>query len=270
MKLSIIIANYNTSKLTIDCINSVFENRPKCSFEVIVVDDASPDGSSKKLIELQNKYRQNLAGRDGKRLKVLLNLKNVGYVRSNNRGLLKSKGEYKLLLNSDTLVRQNSIDELIAFAEKTSDAGVVGSRLLNKDGSIQDSCYDFPTVWNAIGYKKFAPNGEEPTAVDIVVGASFLITPKAYKLVGRLSEKYKSYFEDFDYCRETKKKGLQVYYNPKSVITHFHGESFKQLYGKDNSWKKLIPSSIAYHGLFNHYLIFAISWIYQKINNILK
>lgn len=256
MKLSIIIANYNTAKLTIDCINSIFENRPKCSFEVIVVDDASPDGSGKKLIELQKKY---------KRLKVLLNLKNLGYVRSNNRGLLKSKGEYKLLLNSDTVVNKSSIDELIEFAEKNNDAGVVGSRLLNKDGSIQDSCYNFPTVWNAIGYKKFAPLTDEPVVVDIVVGASFLITPKAYKLVGRLSEKYKSYFEDFDYCREVNRKGLKVYYNPKSTVTHFHGESFKQLYGNDSGWKKLIPSSIAYHGQFKHYLIFLISWIYQKL-----
>jgi GT2 family glycosyltransferase len=261
MKLSIIIANYNTAKLTIDCINSIFENRPKCSFEVIVVDDASPDGSAKKLVELQKK---------NKRLKVLLNLKNVGYVRSNNRGLLKSKGEYKLLLNSDTLVSQNSIDELISFAEKKPDAGVIGSRLLNKDGSVQESCYNFPTVWNVIGYKKYAPNGDDPAVVDIVVGASFLITPKAYKLVGRLSEKYKSYFEDFDYCREVKQKGLKVYYNPRSIVTHFHGESFKQLYGEDSSWKKLIPSSIAYHGLFKHCVLFIISWVYQKLKVVLN
>ncbi len=256
MKLSIVIANYNTFKITSECIVSIFDNEPNCSYEVIVVDDASPDGSAKKLIELQKKY---------KRLKVLLNLKNLGYVRSNNRGLLKSKGEYKLLLNSDTVVNKSSIDELIEFAEKNNDAGVVGSRLLNKDGSIQESCYNFPTVWNSIGYKKHAPNSDEPVVVDIVVGASFLITPKAYKLVGRLSEKYKSYFEDFDYCREVKRKGLKVYYNPKSTVTHLHGESFKQLYGKDNGWKKLIPSSIAYHGPFKHYLIFLISWIYQKL-----
>ena len=257
MKLSIIIGNYNTLELTKSCIESIFKYRPKFSFEVIVVDDASTDNSQKELKNLEKKYSN---------LKVLFNLKNSGYVRTNNKGLNNSKGEYKLLLNSDTLVQEKSIDNLVEFAEKTPEAGVVGSRLVNIDGTIQESCYDLPTIWNVINYKKFAPKSKEPIVVDAVVGASFLITPKAYKLIGNLSEKYVSYFEDLDYCREVKKKGLKVYYLPTSVITHYHGESFKQLADEKNQWKKLIPSSIAYHGLFKHYILYIISWIYQKLH----
>ena len=259
MKLSIIISNYNTYKLTADCIDSIYKHKPNFKFEVIVVDDASPDGSGNKLKELEKKYT---------RLFVLQNLKNVGYVRSNNRGLLKSKGEYKLLLNSDTKVKEDAIKNLVEFADKTPDAGVVGSRLLNIDGSIQESCFDFPTVWNVINYKKFVPNTNGPVVVDIVVGASFLITPLSYKLVGRLSEKYISYFEDLDYCRSVKKVGLKTYHLPTSEVLHLHGESFKQLSDKSNRWKKMIPSSIAYHGFFKHYLLFTISWLWQKINKV--
>jgi GT2 family glycosyltransferase len=258
MKLSIIIGNYNTYDLTFNCIKSIYRFSPKFNFEVIVVDDASPDSSGEKIKKLEKKY---------KNLNVLLSSKNEGYVRTNNKGLKISKGEYKLLLNSDTLVQEKTLDNLIAFAEKADNAGVVGSRLLNADGSIQESCYNFPTIWNVVNYKKFAPNQDTPTIVDAVVGASFLITPKAYKLIGRLNTKYKSYFEDLDYCREVYRKGMNVYYLPSSVVIHYHGESFKQLADSDNQWKKLIPSSIIYHGLFKHYLLFLISWVWQKMSS---
>ena len=255
IKISLIIGNYNTYDLTSNCIISIFRFAPNFEFEVIVVDDASPDKSGQKLKLLEKKFDN---------LKVILNTKNSGYVKTNNVGLKISKGEYKLLLNSDTVVQKNSLQNLVEFAEKTDDAGVVGSKLINIDGSLQESCYNFPTLFNVVGYKKFDPKLDNPAVVDAVVGAVFLITPKAYKLIGNLSEKYRSYFEDLDYCREVKRKGLKVYYLPDSIVTHYHGESFKQLADPNNQWKKLIPSSIAYHGLLKHYLLYIISWIYQK------
>ena len=169
------------------------------------------------------------------------------------------------------------MQNLIRFAEETPDAGVVGSRLLNIDGSLQMSCYRFPTVMNAIReywfnqkglFEKFAPKGVHPTVVDSVVGAAFLITPKARKKAGMLDERYFAYFEDIDYCREVKKKGLKVYYLPSSVITHYHGATFKKFADESKQWRKLIPSSKIYHGLFRHYLINAIIWLGQKKNKI--
>ncbi len=261
MKLSIIIGNYNTFRLTSNCIKSIYKYPPKYSFEVIVVDDSSTDGSGMRLKKLE---------RDFKKLTVLFNMKNQGFVATNNKALRMSKGEYKLLLNSDTLIKKDAITNLLDFAESTIDAGVVGSMLLNPDGTIQESCYNFPTLFNVINYKKFYPVKDTASIVDAVVGASFLITPKAYKLIGGLNTKYKSYFEDLDYCREVYKNGLKVYYLPDSKIVHYHGESFKQLYGDGYQWKKLIPSSIAYHGLVKHYLLFMISWAWQKWQKFLK
>jgi len=261
MKLSIIIASYNTFNLTKKCIESILKYKPSFKLEIIVVDDGSTDDSASKL-------RNHFKG--VKNLIIIENLKNSGYVRTNNRGLIKSKGEYKLLLNSDTVVHQGALDNLVDFASITPDAGVVASKLLNSDKTTQKSCYHFPTIFNAINYQNFAPTTSEPTVVDAVVGAVFLITPKAYKLVGGLNPKYVSYFEDLDYCREVHRKGLKVYYLPSSIVTHYHGQTFKKLSDKDNQWKKLIPSSIAYHGYIKHYILFIISWLYQKLRLVLR
>jgi hypothetical protein len=141
------------------------------------------------------------------------------------------------------------------------------------------SCYNFPTITNAVKeywfgkkglFEKFAPKGEKAVTVDSVVGASFLITPEAKKRVGILDERYFAYFEDIDYCRQTWKKGLKVYYLPSSVITHYHGATFKKLANEKERWKKLIPSSKIYHGVVKHYILNTILWTGQKWQKILS
>ena len=264
IKLSIVIANLNTKKLTLECIASIYKQNLPFSFEVIVVDDGSNDGSVEALAEIQ---------KERKNYKFIANKKNSGYAKANNKGLKVAKGEYWLLLNSDTVVKKNALENLIKFADETSDAGVVGSRLYNADGSLQPSCFRFPTIKNAILeywfgrkglFEKFAPKGEEAVEVNSVVGAAFLITPEAKKRVGMLDERYWAYFEDMDYCRQVWKKGLKVYYLPKSEIIHYHGASFKKLADEKNRWRKLIPSSKIYHGVFKHYLFNSIIWVGQK------
>lgn len=267
IKLSIVIVNLNTRDLTIGCLRSIEKEAKDIPFEVLLTDNGSNDGSVEALKKLQSeKYWK-------EKLTLIFNDSNTGYAKANNQGIKKAKGEYILLLNNDTVVHKNALQSLIKFAESTPDAGVIGSRLLNIDGTLQMSCYHFPTITNAINeyflgkkglFEKFAPKGDLPVTVDSVVGAVFLITPEAKKRVGILDERYFAYFEDIDYCRQVWKQGLKVYYLPESVITHYHGATFKKLANESERWKKLIPSSKIYHGLIKHYVINAILWVGQK------
>lgn len=265
--LSIVIVNLNTKDLTIGCIRSVEKEAKDIDFEVLLTDNGSSDGSVEafKKIEKEDFWKN--------RFTLILNDSNTGYGKANNQGIKKAKGKYILLLNNDTVVHKDALQNLIKFADETPDAGVVGSKLLNIDGSLQMSCYHFPTISRAIRefwlgqkglFEKFAPIGKEPVTVDSVVGAAFLITPEAKKRVGILDERYFAYFEDIDYCRQTWKKGLKVYYVTSSVITHYHGATFKKLADEGQRWKKLIPSSKVYHGFLKHYFINFIIWTGQK------
>jgi hypothetical protein len=272
VELSIVIVNFNTKDLTVGCVKSIEREAKDLKFEVLLTDNGSNDGS----VEAFKKIKEEWYWKD--RFTLILNDSNTGYAKANNQGIRRAKGKYILLLNNDTVVHPNALQNLLKFAEKTPNAGVIGSRLLNIDGSLQMSCYHFPTITNAIKeywlgkkglFEKFAPKGNDPVTVDSVVGAAFLITPEAKKKVGILDERYFAYFEDIDYCRQTWKQGLKVYYLPESVITHYHGATFKKLGNEKDRWKKLIPSSKVYHGLLRHYLINTILWVGQKKNKIL-
>jgi GT2 family glycosyltransferase len=265
--LSIVVVNLNTRDLTVGCIRSIEKEAKDLPFEVILIDNGSNDGSAEAFKEIAK------ADYWKDRFTLILNDNNNGYAKANNQGIRKAKGKYVLLLNNDTVVHKDALQQLVKFAEETPDAGVIGSRLLNIDGSLQMSCYHFPTIANAIKeywfgqkglFEKFAPKENIPVVVDSVVGAAFLITPEAKKRVGILDERYFNYFEDIDYCRQTWKKGLKVYYLPDSVVTHFHGATFKKLANEAERWKKLIPSSKIYHGTIRHYVINAILWVGQK------
>jgi len=278
LKLSIVIVNLNTKDLTVGCIRSIEKEARDLHFEVLLTDNGSNDGS----VEAFKKIKEEKYWKS--RFTLILNDRNTGYAKANNQGIRRAKGKYIFLLNNDTVVHEYALQNLIDFADKNladknPDAGVVGSRLLNIDGSLQSSCYHFPTITNAIKeylfgqkglFEKFAPNGNKAVIVDSVVGAAFLITPKARKLVGMLDERYFAYFEDIDYCRQVFKNGLKVYYLPNSVITHYHGATFKKLADDGQRWKKLIPSSITYHGFLKHYLLYIILWTGQKWQKITK
>lgn len=269
--LLIIIVNYNTGKLLANCIESIKKTTknftdPEC--EVIVVDNASTDDSMSFLKATGYKYK----------LKAISNKQNLGFARAVNQGIRKSKVKYKLLLNPDTVVKDEAIKKLLDFAKSQEDAGVVGARLLNPDGSFQKSVMHFPTIWRAIQefwfgrktYSKYAPTGSQPVIVDAVVGAAFLITPAALQKVGLLDERYFMYFEDLDYCRRVKNAGLKVYYLSDAEIIHYHGVSGRSLASQENQWKRLIPSSKIYHGTINHYLITFIILLAQKIQKIFR
>lgn len=246
MDVSIVIVNFNTEKLVYDCIASVKKNTKKVKYEIIVVDNAS-DKPIKKI--------------DGARF--VYNKENLGFAKANNQGIKQSLGKYILLLNSDTVVKNGAIDKLVSFAKEKEDAGVIVPRLLNTDGSIQASCFRFPTISRAFfqyflgkkGYlDKYIPNTD---TVEVAVMAAFLITPKALEKVGKLNEKYFMYFEDFDYCRKIKETGLKIYYLKNTEVVHIHGAS-----GGKN--KYLVESAKKYYGIVGYYIYTLVLWLGQK------
>lgn len=259
MYLSIIIVNFNTKDLLKKCLESI---KLPFDYEIIIVDNASTDGSLQSINSLE-----------WPNLKIIHNKENLGFARAVNQGIKESQGEFILLLNSDIIVKPKVIDKLVAFARQYPEAGVVGGKLLNLDGSTQGSCFNLPTVgwiikefWfgqkNFSVTQKYAPLGDKPIEVESVIGAVFLIPRKIINKIGLLDERYFMYFEDLDYCRRVRKNGYKVYYLPEAEFIHAHGASGKNISSQTHKW--LVESSKIYHGKFKYYLITLIIRLGQK------
>lgn len=263
--LSVIIVSFNTKDLLLECINSIFKSNPIVNFDVIVVDNNSTDGSVDAVKKL------------GSKVKLIENKENKGFAAANNQGIKIARGEYILLLNSDTTVKKGSIDELIRFAKSADDAGVVVPRLLNSDGSIQGSVMKAPGILAAIkqywfgeeGYAKHSPEVSEATEVEAAVMAAYLITPKGRAKVPKLDERYFMYYEDLEYSKKIRSHGLKIYFLPTSEILHHHGASGSKLAENNDQWRRLIPSSKIYHGQLGHFLVTNIIRVSQKLKEFL-
>ena len=135
MELSIIIVNWNTKELLLDCLDSIVKSKPKTKYEIIVVDNGSTDGSVTAFQRLHF---------PASNFHLIKNHSNLGFAKANNQGISKARGKYILLLNSDTKVKTGSIDKLLTFAKAKGNAGVVVPKLLNSDGSVQGSVFRLP------------------------------------------------------------------------------------------------------------------------------
>lgn len=232
MKLSIAIVNWNTIKLLDQCLESVFKTLDNIESEVIVVDNDSSDGSPEMVEE---KYPQ---------VTLVRMHENVGFAAANNKAFGVSAGEYFLLLNSDTIAKQGAFKSMCDFMDSQPDAGAVGCRLLNGDGTLQRSCSPFPTplseTFDALYLSKLFPNSKlfgsyamsycsfnEPMEVDFAGGSSLLLRRKALQHVGLLDENYFMYSEEADLCYRLKSGGWKVYFTPDGEVTHFGGQSAK-------------------------------------------
>lgn len=234
MKLSIVIVSWNVKKVLVDCLGSVEENPASEPFEVVLVDNASSDGTVE---TIRNKFPNVI---------VIANSQNLGFAAANNQGIEKSQGEYILLLNPDTMVHSDSLDVLIEFMEENEDVGICGPQLLNQDGTIQSSARCFPTFRGALyrhtalrflhifreEYKKWLMKGFDHKSqrdVDQIMGAAFLLRTAAIDNVGAMDETFFMYYEEVDLCCRMKQAGWRVVFMPEAVITHLGGQSSGQI-----------------------------------------
>jgi len=230
MDLSIIIVNWNTRKLLLDCLLSIYRDPPACSFETWVVDNGSKDGSCAAIKE------------DFPQVKLIENQENVGFAPANNQAIAQSQGRYVLLLNSDTIVLPSALQCLVEFMDKTPDAGAAGPRLLNPDRSLQISCFPTPTLqremWRLLHLDRLKACGVYPAIwwqkheirrVDAVQGACLILRQAALKHTGSLDPEYFMYTEEIDLCFRLKKAGWNLYWVPRAEVIHYGGQSTQQI-----------------------------------------
>ncbi|MCC7553657.1 MAG: glycosyltransferase family 2 protein [Methanobacteriaceae archaeon] len=233
MDLSIVIVNYKTFELTKNTINSILNQKIDFSYEIIVVDNASNDGSLEKLEKYFKKFDVNF----------IANSLNTGFASANNIGFKNSKGKYILTLNSDTVVKENTLNLLYKFIEKNKDIGAVGCKILLPNGSLDKACKrTFPNLKNSF-YRLFhIPNNdkninnynldnlsdEDIYEIDSLSGAFMFIRSEALNQVGFFDESFFMYGEDIDLCYRIKKANWKIYYYGKAEIIHYKGSSSKK------------------------------------------
>jgi GT2 family glycosyltransferase len=243
----------------------------KLSFELIIVDNASDDGTVEML---QREYPD---------IKLILNGKNDGFARPMNQAMRASLGEFFLILNPDTIILPGALNELIAYMVSHPDAGVCGPKVLNRDGSLQKACRrGVSRPWAAFSYfsglsalfpkSKFFGGYllnylDENTTheVDGVSGSCMLIRRKVAEQVGYFDERFFAYQEDADFCFQAKKAGWKVVYNPQAQIIHYGGQggSREQPYRAIYEWHR---SYFLYYrkNLAKDYF-FIFNWIYYLL-----
>ena len=246
MKLSIVIVSWNTKKLTLNCLKSIFKHIKDINFDVFLVDNHSTDCTVNEIERF--KQDNNL-----KNLHIIKNKENLGFAKANNQALRfildKSKEEnhHILLLNPDTEFTDNSLNKMIKFAQENKQIGIIGPKLLNSNETLQKSCRKFPSLIDQIfvqlKFYNFFPNKiksireyfmlnfkhDEIREVDQVMGAAMLIKKEVFNKIGLLDEKFWAIFEEVDFCKRSKKAGFETFFFPNTKIVHHKGESFKKM-----------------------------------------
>jgi len=225
-ELSIVITSWNVAPLLANCLRSIPTGADGLDYQVTVVDNASADGSAE------------MVARDFPEVQLIRNTENVGFGKANNQGIRVGQGRYVLLLNSDTVVPEGALAQLVSFMDQHPDAGACGPRLIRPNGTPQPYAFGGdPTLGyllarglNQLLFRRYLHDWVTDIVqeVDWVSGACLLVRRQAIEQVGMLDENIFMYFEDNDWCLRIRKAGWKVYYNPLVSIVHLGGQSLAQ------------------------------------------
>ena len=233
--LSISIVNTSNWKFLKPCINSIYKSTKSISYEILVVDNASTDGSLEKI----KKFFPEII--------LSINNKKYGFAKNNNINIKKSTGRYIMLLNDDTIVLDQSLEKAIAYLDNNPKVGMLGCKMINPDGTIQyTSGRQFDTLLSTFFletglinrfsiFKYFSTSIIEKNGynsiceIDLPQESGMIIKNEIIKEVGLLDEDFFMFGEGPDWCRRIKKTGLDIIYFPESPIIHFGGETNKKM-----------------------------------------
>jgi GT2 family glycosyltransferase/lipopolysaccharide/colanic/teichoic acid biosynthesis glycosyltransferase len=260
--VSIIIVSYNSFDVLKACLEAVRETEFSGQAEVIVVDNASVDGTPE-MVRTEYPWVVLIAGRE-----------NLGYSKGVNVGIRQASGRYFFILNPDTVVRRDSLQKLTNFMDNTPEAGIAAPKLVFYDGNVQLSCRRFYTfkvlLLRRTPLGKIFRNSkavrdhlmldfdhDSTTEVDWMLGAAMFVRREAVESVGLMDERFFLYFEDVDWCYRMKQHGWKVFYHPDVVVTHG--------YARDSAQSVLNRSFIAHLvSLFRYYEKWNKVWYYLK------
>ncbi len=244
MKLAVVIVHYNSSSDLENCLASLAACAPAVEHRVVVVDNASQDEG---LDEVHRNHPECL---------WIFNKENVGYSRGCNRGMAQVQAEYYLVLNPDIVVQPGALDRLLDFADAHRRAGLIGSQLLNTDGSVQDSCRRFYTLKTLLLRRTFLgrifPDSrtvqlhlmkdfdhQSNRPVDWILGGCMLVRRSAMERTGPMDERFFLYFEDVDWCYRMWQAGFEVQYTAEARFEHHHRRASAQKKFSKSFWHHL-------------------------------
>lgn len=243
--ISIVVLNYNTRDLLADCLDSIYENINGLDYELIVVDNASQDGSASMV---ESRYPDAC---------LIKNQENNGFSSGVNLGIKASNSDYVMVMNQDTLVRPGAFERMLEMILEDPTTGIVGPRLLTKSGQYQQSCnyFTIPRLKNALLFlmSMVLPHGREifgtsadpgksttgPVMVDWVHGACMLVRREVFDKAGLFDENMFIYMEDMEFCYRAHQAGWKTVYMPDAEIIHYTNQSGIQTIGKLYSYRRL-------------------------------
>lgn len=230
LDVSVVIVSWNARDYLKQCLDSLTAEVCRYPMEIIVVDNASADGSAGMVADLFPRVR------------LVRNSSNLGFAKANNIGIAQSSGRYLGLINSDVKVLKDCITRLVDECEKRPRVGMVGPRVTGGDGKLQRSCRGFPTLWNTLcralaldsvfrrwslftGHTLAHWAQDSTRPVDILSGCFWLVRREALAEVGLLDESFFMYGEDMDWCRRFWNRGWEVLFVSEAEAVHYGGGS---------------------------------------------
>ncbi len=281
--VSICIVSLNAKDYLNDCLDSIENNTHRVSYEIIIVDNGSTDGT---FDSIQSQRPQ---------VKLYRNNENNGYSAPMNQALRTGIGRHLMQLNPDTIVHPGSLDRLVAFLDTHPDVGIVGPKVLNPNGSLQEPCrrsearpWDvmsyfsglarlFPDDRRFSGYYMGYMDENETHEAEGVSGSCMLMRSTMIEQVGYLDESLFAYQEDADYCFRARQAGWKIFYYPEAEITHFGGEGgskvqpFRSIWAWHRAYYLYYKKHLAkdYFFLFNwlYYLLMLVKFVLTVIRN---
>jgi GT2 family glycosyltransferase len=252
--VSIVIVNWNALPYLRNCLRSIAEQTRVCSYEIIVVDNDSHDGS-------QEMLRTEFPG-----VITVLNEQNVGFAGGNNQAMRMARGRYVLLLNPDTLVLDGAIDTCVAYADALRDdhVGVLGCQVWEDATTIQKTCFQFPSPLNTLlsllgmtrrfTKSRFLSRSEmrwwdrrDERQVDVVSGMFMLVRRDALEQVGLMDEGYFMYAEEADWCYRFWQSGWSCLFTPRAQIMHLEGGANSTKLASARMYVHLQKSILRFH-----------------------